>query len=87
MKASRDMFLCMAVFVGLCGMAHCGAGCAEFNGATATPAELYKTEIIACAQTSGYPGAYDHDADMRCRNEVNCRWGLPSCSRAPNAVR
>ncbi len=55
--------------------------------ASSPEADAYATAIIACAATSGYPGDYDRDADMRCRNEVNCRFMLPSCVGGPDAGR
>ncbi len=77
LKSARDMFVCMMVFVALCGVAHCGTGCKGVSSPSA--ADDYTTRIIACAATAGYPGAYDHAADLRCRNGVNCEFGLPSC--------
>lgn len=86
-KSCRDMFVCLAVFVGLCGVAHCGTGCQDAKDSLSDPAHNYATEIIACAATAGYPGAYDRSADMRCRNDVNCRYGLPSCIGGADAGR
>ncbi len=68
---ARDMLLAVVVFAGLCGVAHCGSGCMPANSP-----DSYETAIIACAATAGYPGAYDHEADMRCRDEVNERFGV-----------
>jgi len=50
-------------------------------------ADAYTTAIIACAATAGYPGAYDYDSDMRCRNGVNCQFKLPSCIGGQDAGR
>ncbi len=74
-RGLRDMLVCVAVLFGLAGVAHCGAGCMPVN----SPEYDYETEIIACAQTSGYPGAYDREADMRCRAAVDCRYGVGPC--------
>ena len=72
-NAGRDMFLCLAVFVGLCGVAHCSSGCQESQ--TPTESERnYTTRIIACAATAGYPGHYDEAADMRCRRQVDSEY-------------
>ncbi len=79
-KMVRDLrraALGLAMFVGITMLAHCGTGCRPATAPSA--ADDYETRIIACAATSGYPGAYDYAADMRCRNGVNCEFGLPSC--------
>ncbi len=81
MNASRDMILCLVVFFGLCGIAHCGTGCCPIYSAPKTPQQQYEAAIIECAATSGYPGAYDYDTDMRCRNAVDCKFHMPSCHR------
>lgn len=44
-----------------------------------TQEDKYTTEIIACAATAGFPGAYDHAADMRCRHTVDCKYGVGPC--------
>jgi hypothetical protein len=78
-KGLRDMLVCLAVFIGLCGVAHCGTGCALFEGqGPKTTEQLYTTAIVACAATAGYPGAYDREADFRCRAKVDCEFKLPS---------
>ena len=76
-RCLRRAALGLAMFVGITMLAHCGTGCQGVKSPTA--ADDYTTRIIACAATAGYPGAYDHAADMRCRNGVNCEFGLPSC--------
>ena len=60
----------------------CNAGCAEFREPRTPEEDLernYTAEVVACAAMAGYPGAYDRGADMRCRSEVDCRYGLGPC--------
>lgn len=79
-KAAKDMVIGLAVFVGVCALAHCNQGCDEAKAVVGDPAHDYATEIIACAATAGYPGAYDREADMRCRDDVNSRYELAGAS-------
>lgn len=77
----KTSLFALGVIFGMAGFAHCSSGCAEF-GKPQDPTEAernYTTEIIACAATAGYPGAYDHTADLRCRKGVDCRYGLGPC--------
>ena len=39
----------------------------------------YVTDVIACAKTAGYPGAYDEASDLRCRAKVDCKYGGGPC--------
>ncbi len=73
---ARTMFVGLLVFSGLTAAAHCNTGC---KPAVVPPVEQYENAIIACAATAGFPGPYDHAADLACRNKVNCRFGLASC--------
>lgn len=66
------------VFAGLTMAAHCGTGCLPASSPSVE--DDYTTAIIACAATAGYPGAYDHAADMRCRADVDCKFGLGCAS-------
>ena len=77
----------LLLFAACVMVAHCGAGCQEAASSLNDPAHNYATEIIACAATAGYPGAYDSNADMRCRNGVNCKYELPSCIVVVDAGR
>ena len=69
----------LVMFAGLSMLAHCGSGCNAIQAPT-TLEQSYTTEIVACAATAGYPGAYDEQADRRCRADVNCRYGLGACA-------
>ncbi len=78
-RCVRRAALGMALFVGVVvSVAHCGLGCMPANDPTQAERN-YTTEIIACAATAGYPGAYDHESDMRCRAGVDCKYGLGPC--------
>lgn len=65
----KYLLLCVTIVV--------ASGCKPVGSPSA--ADEYTTRIIACAATAGYPGDYDEQADMRCRNGVNCEFHLPSC--------
>lgn len=69
----------LGIIFGLTAFANCNEGCKPAQDVTEAERN-YTTEIIACAATAGYPGAYDHAADMRCRAGVDCRYGLGPCS-------
>lgn len=71
----------LLMFIGIAGVAHCGVGCEPAKDPTALE-QSYTTAIIACAATAGYPGAYDHAADMRCRAQVDCVYGVAPCGSA-----
>lgn len=79
LNSCRDMLVCLGIIAGLAAVANCESGCAAFGQGPTTTEQSYTTEIVACAATAGYPGAYDRASDMRCRDQVNCRYGLPSC--------
>lgn len=78
-KCMRRAAAGLAMFVGITLLAHCGTGCRPVNPPILSDADRYQNAIIECAATAGWPGAYDHAADMKCRNEVNCAYQLPSC--------
>lgn len=75
MANAKKAVLALAMFAGITVMAHCGKGCMPAQAPTDLE-QSYTTEIVACAATAGYPGDYDRAADMRCRHEVDCRYGL-----------
>lgn len=79
--AGRMMLLSMGLLFGMAAVAHCSTGCAL---PAATPEQVlernYTTDIIACAATAGFPGAYDEASDMRCRAKVNCQYGVGPCT-------
>lgn len=77
-RDTKRAFLALVAFAGIVMVSHCGSGCKPAQAPTDLE-QAYTTEIIACAATAGYPGAYDERADMRCRAEVNCRYGLGPC--------
>jgi hypothetical protein len=69
--------LAVVCLIGLfAATSQCGAGCKPVQDSLTDPAHNYTTEIVACAATAGYPGAYDRAADMRCRDGVNRRYNL-----------
>lgn len=68
--------IAVLVFASVVGVAHCGSGCMPAESPTET---AYTNEIVACAATAGYPGAYDHEADMRCRAAVDCKYLVGPC--------
>lgn len=78
LRAARRAVAGLAVFIGACMVAHCGSGCMPAQGPHSME-QAYTAEIVACAATAGYPGAYDHEADMRCRRGVDCKYGLGPC--------
>lgn len=80
-KAVKVMLVSMGLLFGMAGVAHCNTGCAP---PASTPAQVlernYTTDIIACAATAGFPGAYDEASDLRCRAKVNCTYGVGPCT-------
>ena len=68
----------LLAFAAIVGVAHCGSGCKPAQAPNDLE-QAYTAEIVACAATAGYPGAYDRDADLRCRAEVDCRYKLGPC--------
>ncbi len=77
-RVVRRAAVSLALFIGVCMVAHCGTGCKPVQSPS-TLEQSYTAEIIACAATAGYPGVYDHQADMRCRAAVDCKYGLGPC--------
>ena len=71
----------LSIFIGACMVAHCGTGCQPAQDPTALE-QGYTAEIVACAATAGLPGPYDHDADMKCRAKVDCKYKLGACADA-----
>lgn len=78
LTAAIDLLLYVAVFVGLCGVAHCSAGCALFKDIQAPNAkeQSYTAHIVGCA-AKAKTKAEDH----ACRVQVNRDFGL--CSGNP----
>ncbi len=74
--ALKDMLICMAVFVGLCGAAHCGAGCMPSQAPNAKE-QSYTAAIVGCAAT-----AKTKAEDHACRVRVNKDYGLCDGSAA-----
>lgn len=74
-RDAKRAIIGLLMFTGVVALAHCGTGCKPVQVPTTTE-QAYTAEIVACAATAGYPGAYDEDADKRCRAEVNKRYGL-----------
>ncbi len=78
-RSAKRAAIGLVLFAGTCvSLAHCGLGCMPAQEPTQAERN-YTTEIIACAATAGYPGAYDHESDMRCRAKVDCKYGLGPC--------
>lgn len=71
----RKAVMGVALFAGIASVAH---GCKPAQEPTQLE-QNYTNDIIACAATAGYPGAYDHASDMRCRDQVNCKYGVGPC--------
>jgi hypothetical protein len=79
-KSAKLMAVSLGLLFGMASVAHCNQGCALLEPKNETTLEHnYTTDIIACAALAGYPGLYDHEADMRCRDEVNCKYGVGPC--------
>lgn len=78
-SAIKSLVLAAAVLFGVSSFATCGQGCAPSIPQPTEAERSYTTEIIACAATAGYPGAYDHESDMRCRAHVDCKYGVGPC--------
>jgi len=72
----KTMVIAVGLLLGLSAFGHCNQGCKPAQDSLDDPAHNYATEIIACAATAGYPGAYDRDADMRCRGQVDAKYGV-----------
>ncbi len=68
----------VGLFAAIVAVAHCGTGCKPALEPTLSE-QAYTADIIACAALAGYPGAYDHEADMRCRATVDCKYGIGPC--------
>ena len=78
MQAAKATAAALLVLFGVTAVGHCGTGCLPSQGPTSAE-QSYTTEIIACAATAGYPGAYDRASDMACRHKVDCKYGLGAC--------
>ncbi len=78
-RDAKKAFLAVLLFAGIVSVAHCGSGCLPANSPTVEE-QSYTTAIIACAATAGYPGSYDRQADLRCRAEVDCDFGVAPCA-------
>lgn len=72
----KTMVIAVGLLLGLSAFGHCNQGCKPAQDSLDDPAHNYATEIIACAATAGYPGAYSYDSDMRCRDDVDRRYGV-----------
>lgn len=70
--------MAVALFASAVVLANCWAGCMPARDPSAVEQE-YVNAIVACAATSGYPGAYDPDGDSRCRARVDCQYGVGPC--------
>lgn len=77
-RDAKRALLGLALFVGAVGVAHCGTGCLPAQAPTVEE-QGYTADIVACAYFAGYPGPYDHQADMECRDKVNCRYHVGPC--------
>lgn len=77
-RDAKRALVALAMFIGVVSVAHCGSGCRPAQAPTDLERN-YTTEIVACAATAGYPGVYDHAADMRCRAVVDCKYKLGPC--------
>jgi len=75
MQAAKATAAALLVLFGVTAVGHCGSGCLPAQGPTSAE-QSYTTEIIACAATAGYPGNYSYESDMRCRDEVDRRYGF-----------
>lgn len=79
-KSMKLMLVSIGLLFGMASVAHCSTGCAQDP---VTPEQVlernYTTDIIACAATAGFPGAYDEQSDMACRAKVNCKYGVGPC--------
>ncbi len=77
-RDAKRAAMAVLAFAAIVGVAHCGTGCKPAQAPNDLE-QAYTTEIVACAATAGYPGAYDREADLRCRAEVDCRYKLGPC--------